>query len=103
MPTFIINRLQIHADAYRTVVGTHLTWMNLGGFDFGLQTLGNQKIINTPADVASPGIGKMAPPGVIAVALLKHPERIDETGIQPVVETVAFFGGEAFFSDIGLG
>ena len=42
----------------------------------------------------------MAPPGVVAVALLEYAERVDETSIQEMLEALAFFVGEAFFADI---
>ena len=49
------------------------------------------------------GIGKMAPPGVVAVALLKHAECVRKACGEPAVEPTALFGGETLFADVWFG
>src|SRR6202044_39497 len=76
--------------------------MNIGGGHLAAQRCGHEKIIDAPADVARAGVGEIAPPRVVPVALLEQAEGIDEAGFDEILETLALLVREALLAPIGL-
>ena len=74
--------------------------MNLGTLDRGAQLRRYQHVVDSPSDIASPGIGEMAPPRVVAVALFEFPEGVDESGVDESLESRAFLVRKALFAAI---
>src|SRR5271170_2858871 len=84
------------------MIAAHHVGMDVGGDHLAAQRRGYEKIIDAPADVARAGVGEIAPPGVVTVALLEQAEGIDEAGVDEVLESLALLVGEALLAAIGL-
>lgn len=85
------------------MVAAHDIGVDGGGFDFIFEWFGYQEIIDAPADIALAGVGEVAPPAVVAIALLKHPQRVGKAAGDEAIKPAAFLFGEALFAAIGLG
>src|SRR5689334_13809095 len=96
----IAKLLDIKRNTYWAVVGAHLLRVNLSSFNLRLQLGRHQHVINTPADIPGPGICPMCPPGVMAITFSKHPEGVDKSVINKVLETSSFFVSETPLADI---
>ena len=66
------------------------------------QAAGDQEIVDSPSDVAGAGVGEAAPPTVMAVTLLEEAKRIDEAGVDEVLEALALLVGEALLAAVRL-
>ena len=76
---------------------------DVGFFQPGAEALGDEEIVEAPADVPSAGGAEDAPPSVMSPALFKFAEGIEETSVYKGGEAVAFLDGEAVVANVGLG
>ena len=52
-----------------------------------LERVGDEEVINTPADISITSVGKVGPPSVETISFFKHSKGVDETCFDEVVET----------------
>src|SRR5688572_18735797 len=77
--------------------------MDLRALHFLLQSVGYQYVVDSPSDVARARIREVAPPRIVAVALGEDAERVDEPGVDEILEARAFFVRESLLAAIRLG
>lgn len=53
------------------MIRTEYLWVNIGLDNFVFETSGNNKVVNAPTNISSPGVGEMAPPGVMSITLME--------------------------------
>src|SRR5271168_2167434 len=82
------------------MIASHDGRMDLGALDLGPQLRRYQHIVDSPSDIARPRIGKVAPPGIVPIALREHAEGIDEARVDEGLESRAFFVGKSFLAAI---
>ena len=70
-------------------------------FQSRTQRFGDEKIIQSPADVSTARAAKNAPPGVMATAFFKLAERVQKTGVHKRGEAGALFRCETVVVDVG--
>ncbi len=69
----------------------------------GLQRCGRQEVVDAPADIPGAGIRHLRPPGVrLGPVGLERSKGIDQPSSTIGPETIAFFGREPLFADVGL-
>src|ERR1700728_161807 len=84
------------------MIAAHHVGVDIGGGHLAAQRRGYEKVIDAPPDVARAGVGEIAPPRVVTVALLEQAEGIDEAGVEEILESLALLVREALLAPIGL-
>src|SRR6267154_1476174 len=74
------------SDADGAVIAAQNLRMNRRALHRAAQDGRRQKIVDSPPDVARPGVRKMTPPRIVAVSLRKEAERIDEPRIHHILK-----------------
>ncbi len=77
--------------------------MNVGRYDLVFEAGGDEEIVDAPTDVVGAGAAEIAPPGVVAVALMEEAQSVDETSVEEGLESGSFFEGIAFFAFVWFG
>src|SRR5664279_2937491 len=95
--------LRRERETDRTVIAAHDVHVNLGRGDARDEGLRDEEIVDAPSDVACAGVGKIRPPRVVTVALVKEAERVDESGVDEVLEALALLCRETLFAHVGFG
>ena len=73
-------------------------------FDFVLDVIGRDKIVNPPPRVILPGVESVAPPGIGPLPIrVKMAEGIGEAGLQQLLELRPFLVRESGISPVALG
>src|SRR6266568_4896746 len=76
-PSFVKAFRQLFSvdlDSDRTVVGAQHVAAEEGAFETRAQGLGDQEVIDAPADIPGAGAGHDAPPGVMSTGFLEFAE-----------------------------
>src|SRR3989344_4103281 len=68
-----------------------------------LQCRAHQDIIYPPTNIASPRIGKIRPPAIVSVPLMKEAKCIHESGVNEVLKSLPFFLSKSMLTLILLG
>ena len=69
------------------MVGTEDFGEDFGRLYFFGQNFAHEDIINSPADIARAGVGKVRPPSVMSTVFGKNSESIHETGVDKLLQT----------------
>src|SRR5690242_3846041 len=85
------------------MIASHDVSVDLRRLDRLAQSLGDEEVVDSPANVARPRVGEVTPPAVVAVTLLEEAQRIDEAGIDEVLESLPLLIGKAFLAPVGFG
>src|ERR1035437_7467601 len=95
--------LRRERETDRTVIAAHDVHVNLGRGDTRDEGSRDEEIVNAPSDVARTGVGEIRPPRVVTIAFVKKAERVDESGVDEVMEALALLGRETLFAHVGIG
>src|SRR6185312_16346599 len=87
----------------RAVIAPHHIGVDLCGLDRFAQGRGYQHVVDSPSDVAGARVGEVAPPAVVAVALLEEAQGIDEACIDVALKARPLLVGEALLAAVGFG
>ena len=90
-------------DADGTVVGPHHLRHDVGSLHPVSESLVDEEIIDTPADVPVPGPGHHVPKGVLLRLLVEGPEYVDVAVAQELVDPAPLFRQEPGDGAVGLG
>ena len=63
------------------VVGAKDLGVDLGGADLVFEAVGDEEIVQTPADVLLAGVEAVRPPGIFHLVRVLKPPRIREAGV----------------------
>src|SRR5260221_13739316 len=85
------------------MIAAHYFGVDSRGFDRSPQCSRHQKIVDSPPDIAGPGVREVTPPRVVTISLSEQPERIDESGIHQILKSLAFLIGKPLLAAIRLG
>src|SRR3984893_2917627 len=97
------SRLCIERNADRAMIAPHHGGMDLGALHRVAQLPRDENVVDSPPDVACPGIGEMTPPRVVPVTLGEQPKGVDEACLHEILESLALFVGETLLAAIRLG
>src|ERR1035437_6332053 len=95
--------LRRERETDRTVIAAHDVHVNLGRGDTRDEGSRDEESVHAPSDVARTGVGEIRPPRVVTIAFVKKAERVDESGVDEVMEALALLGRETLFAHVGIG
>lgn len=67
--------------------------MYVGCFHFTFQTVRDQYVVDPPAYIPGASIGKVTPPGIVAIPLFEHTKGVHKTSVQKVMKDVSIVTG----------
>lgn len=85
------------------MVGASNLVVDVGRLEVGAEGGADEEVVDAPTDVIFAGASPMAPPGVALFVGMEDTEGVDKALVNEVGNSLAFGGGEAGTSGVGLG